>query len=192
MIIFLNNTLKANPRILDLFLQVLEDGRLTDNKGRTVSFDNTIIIATSNAASEHIRESVASGKSIDKPFQQELLEYLQKEHIFKPELLNRFDEVITFTPLGKEEVGMIVKMLLQKLVETMKEQDINLVYSEDVVKKIAQEGYDPQFGARPLKRYIQNNLEDILAKMKLEDKIVRGSTATIEIGTNNEITVKAT
>ncbi|MDP3940961.1 MAG: AAA family ATPase [bacterium] len=188
-LVLLDEFEKANPRILDLFLQVLEEGRLTDNKGRTVSFDNTIIIATSNAASEYIRESVASGKKVDKSFHQELIEYLQEQHIFKPELLNRFDEVITFTPLGRDEVGQIVKLLLQKLVETMREQDINLVYSEDVVKKIADEGYDPQFGARPLKRYIQNRVEDVIAKMKLEDKLVRGSKASLTVGETGDLLV---
>lgn len=180
-LVLLDEFEKANPRILDLFLQVLEDGRLTDNKGRTVSFDNAIIIATSNAASEYIREQVASGKAVDKTFHQALLEHLQSQHLFKPELLNRFDDVITFTPLGPEEIKQIAVMLLRKMVATMEEQDITLTFSDDVVAKISKEGYDAQFGARPLRRYIQDNIEDAIAKLKLADKIKRGDSAHVVV-----------
>lgn len=188
-LVLLDEFEKANPQILDLFLQVFEDGRLTDNKGRTVSFDNAIIIATSNAASEYIREQVAAGKTVDKTFHQALLEHLQSQHLFKPELLNRFDEVITFTPLGPSEVGQITTMLLQKIVTTMKEQDIILSFSDDVIAKIAKEGFDPQFGARPLRRYIQDNIEDMIAKQKLEDKLQRGNTARVSLDSSGGITV---
>lgn len=176
-LVLLDEFEKANPRILDLFLQVLEDGRLTDNKGRTVSFDNTIIIATSNAASEYIREQIASGKKVDKVFHQDLLEHLQSQHLFKPELLNRFDEVITFTPLGPVEIAQITTLLLDEIIKRMQEQDITLSFSDDVVKKIGAEGYDPQFGARPLRRYIQTTVEDTIARLKLEDKLARGASA---------------
>ncbi len=188
-LVLLDEFEKAHPLILDLFLQVLDDGRLTDNKGRTVSFNNAIIIATSNAASEYIRERVTSGKTLDKVFHQELLEYLQTHHILKPELLNRFDEVITFTPLGKNEISQIVTMMLKALVEKMKEKDITLVFSDAVIKKIVDEGYNPQFGARPLRRFIQDTIEDMIAKMTLQDKLQRGNTATVSIDNSGVITV---
>lgn len=188
-LVLLDEFEKANPQILDLFLQVFEDGRLTDNKGRTVSFDNAIIIATSNAASEYIREQVAAGKTVDKEFHQALLEHLQTKHLFKPELLNRFDEVITFTPLGPAEIGQITTMLLQKIMTTMKDQDISLSFSDEVIAKIAKEGFDPQFGARPLRRYIQDNIEDLIARLKLEDKLQRGNGVRAVVESSGRIGV---
>lgn len=114
-LILLDEFEKAHQSILDLFLQVLEDGRLTDNKGQTVSFINTIIIATSNAGSEYIREQIKRGVTVDKQFQKSLLAYLQEQRIFRPELLNRFDDVITFRPLSQAEVASICTLLLQKV-----------------------------------------------------------------------------
>lgn len=189
-LVLLDEFEKAHPTILDLFLQILEDGRLTDNKGRTVSFDNAIIIATSNAASEYIREQIRSGKTVDKAFHLALVEYLQSQHIFKPELLNRFDDVITFTPLGQAEIGQIATMLLQEVTQMLEKQDITLTYSQDVVAKIANEGFDPQFGARPLRRYIQDTIEDVIAKMKLEDTIKRGDIVRLGIDGSQTISVE--
>lgn len=175
-LVLLDEFEKAHPQILDLFLQVLDDGRLTDNKGRTVSFVNTIIIATSNAASEFIREEVTKGVVIDKSFHQRLLSFLQEKGIFKPELLNRFDDIVTFKPLGEKEVIAITKLLLFELDQKLKKQDILVSFDEKVVEKIAKEGFDQQFGARPLRRYIQDNIEDLLSAKILKNEIQRGST----------------
>src|SRR4029079_10627979 len=107
-LVLLDEFEKANPKILNLFLQVFDDGRLTDNKGITVSFRNAIIIATSNGGSEFIREALEKpGAVINKAFHQKLLEYLQTNGVFKPELLNRFDDIVTFRPLGKDQVGNV-------------------------------------------------------------------------------------
>lgn len=180
-LVLLDEFEKANQKIHNLFLQVLDDGRLTDNKGVTVSFRNSIIIATSNAGSEFVREEVGKGAKIDKKFQQMLLEYLQTRNIFKPELLNRFDGVITFKPLMDTQVIQIVKLLLKNLTKAMQEQDIKLVFEDAVVEKIAKEGFDPDFGARPLRRYIQDNIEDMIASKKLTKELDRGKTATFSI-----------
>lgn len=186
-LILLDEFEKASPQILDLFLQVLDDGRLTDNKGRTVSFANAMIIATSNAASEFIREKVSKGVIVDKQFHQELLEFLQTNHLFKPELLNRFDAVVTFKPLGEQEIQAVTKLLLRGVEKKLLEQDITVTFDEKAVAKIAKEGFDPQFGARPIRRFIQDNIEDVLSKKLLQDEIKKGNRILVSVDTSNQI-----
>jgi len=188
-LVLLDEFEKASPDILNLFLQVLDDGRLTDNKGRTVSFTDAIIIATSNAASEFIREEVNKGTVIDKKFQQNLLEFLQTKGIFKPELLNRFDGIIVFKPLGKHEIQEVTKILLKELSNKMLEQDITVSFDDKIISKIISEGFDEQFGARPINRYIQDNIEDLLAQKILKDEIKRGDKISISVDENNNITI---
>lgn len=184
-LILLDEFEKANPAILDLFLQVLDDGRLTDNKGKTVSFTNCIIIATSNAGAEYIREH------IDTAFHQELLNHLQSNHVFKPELLNRFDDVVVFKPLDQTQVMTITTMLLQSLITKMEAQDITISFDSAVIQKIATESYDPQLGARPIQRYIQDNIEDIIAKKKLDGTLTRGTHAVFVLNQAGSITIQA-
>ncbi len=186
-LVLLDEFEKAHPKILDLFLQVLEDGRLTDNKGRTVTFVNSIIIATSNAGAEFVRENLVAGQKIDKVFQQKLLEYLQQNQIFRPELLNRFDDVITFSPLGPAELTQIVKLILNDIIQQMATLDIGLSFNEKVIDKIVKEGADLEFGARPMRRYIQDNIEDLLAKAKLQDQINRGDKIVISVDANGQL-----
>ena len=188
-LVLLDEFEKASSNILNLFLQVLDDGRLTDNKGKTVSFTNAIIIATSNAASEFIREEVNKGTPIDKKFQQNLLEFLQTKGIFKPELLNRFDGIIVFKPLGEKEVEEITKILLKELSDKMLEQDIVVSFDERIVQKIIKEGFDEQFGARPINRYIQNNIEDLLAQKILKDEIKRGDKILVLTDSSSSIII---
>lgn len=195
-LVLLDEFEKGDKKILDLFLQVLDDGRLTDNKGRTVSFVNTIIIATSNAASEFIREEIKNGKKVDpdsigadKSFQNNLLEFLQKKGIFKPELLNRFDAVVVFKPLGQEEVGQITQILLTEFSQKMKEKDIEVTFDKKVIEKIIKEGFDEEFGARPLRRYLQDNIEDLIAQKILKEEIKRGDKITISVDQNGNITI---
>jgi ATP-dependent Clp protease ATP-binding subunit ClpC len=196
-LILLDEFEKANPRILDLFLQVLDDGRLTDNKGKTVSFTNCIIIATSNAGSEFIRQHITqSGNSHpaldagsseipgqarndikNKDFHQILLNHLQTNHLFKPELLNRFDEVVVFKPLDHSQVITITTMLLQALTAKLEKQDITISFDAKVIEKIANDSFDAQLGARPIQRHIQDTVEDIIARKKLDGTLTRGSKA---------------
>lgn len=189
-IVLLDEFEKAYPKILDLFLQVLEDGRLTDNKGVTVSFINSIIIATSNAGAEFIRQEVQKGTALDKDFNHRLLDHLQTNHLFRPELINRFDAVIIFKPLGEPEMLQITKLLLDDVTKRLAEQDITFTYDEKLLTKVAKEGYDPQFGARPLRRYVQDNVEDILAQKKLRDEIKRGDRLLMTIDETNAIVVQ--
>lgn len=178
-LVLLDEFEKAAPDILNLFLQVLDDGRLTDNRGQTVSFVNAIIIATSNAGSEFIRESLQQGAP-QAGFQRQLLNLLQSKNIFRPELLNRFDAVIAFHPLEQQEIQQVVGLLLQSVTEKLKSQDITVAFTENVVKKVALEGFDKQFGARPLRRFIEASIEDLLAKEILAGRLPRGSKITVD------------
>lgn len=180
-LVLLDEFEKAHPKILDLFLQVLEDGRLTDNKGKTVNFVNSIIIATSNAGAEFIRQEIKKDAVIDKDFSKRLLDTLQTQHLFRPELLNRFDDVVVFKSLEIAEMTQIAKILLADLAKRLLEQDIIFTYDEKLLTKILQEGFDIEFGARPLRRYIESNIEDILAQKKLKDEIKRGSNVSMSV-----------
>lgn len=188
-LVLLDEFEKASPQVLNLFLQILDDGRLTDNKGRTASFVNAIIIATSNAGSEFIREEVEKGTKVDKKFQQELLELLQKQNIFKPELLNRFDGTIIFKPLGENEIKQVTELLLAELKDKMQEQDVTVNFDDKIIEKIIKEGFDRQFGARPIGRYIQDNIGDAIAKKLLKDEIKRGDKITVSADQSNNIVI---
>ncbi len=188
-LVLLDEFEKADEKIHDLFLQVLDDGRLTDNKGKTVSFVNTIIIATSNAASEFIREEIGKGVVVDKSFHDSLLNFLQSKGIFKPELLNRFDDVITFKPLDKTQVIEVVKLMLSDVTKRMSERDIAINFDDKVLQKIATDGYDKDFGARPLRRFIQNKIEDVVAQRMLKDEIVRGDKISVSLDSSGNISL---
>ncbi len=146
-----------------------------------------MIIATSNAGSELIREAVQKGAKVDKQFESTLLEYLQTNHLFKPELLNRFDDIVTFTPLTHDELKSITVLYLQELSKKLQEEDISVTFDEKVIEKIAKEGVNDQFGARPLRRYIQDTIEDLIAQKKLRDEMKRGSKVQFGIDTNNNL-----
>ena len=184
-LVLLDEFEKSNPKIVDLFLQVFDDGRLTDNAGRTVSFVDNIIIATSNAGSEYIREEVEKGTAIDKNFQKKLLNYLQQKAIFRPELLNRFDGIIVFRPLMREEIKQVTRFLLGDVGEKLQDKDVAVVFAETAVEKIANEGFDMEFGARPIRRFIQDNIEDILAQKILQEKIKRGDKINVCVDSSN-------
>ena len=183
-LVMLDEFEKAHPEVLDLFLQVLEDGRLTDNHGKRVSFANTIIIATSNAGALYIQEQLKQGKQLDAAFQQSLLEEIEKEHVFKPELLNRFDGIIVFRPLKQEDMEKIAKLYLTQVQKKLIAQDIQVQFQDSVSTLCAQKGFDPQFGARPLRRFIQDNIEDLIAKSMLEGKVQRGALITLSVNTS--------
>lgn len=186
-LILLDEFEKADSSIHDLFLQILDDGRLTDNNGKTVSFANAIIVATSNAGSEFIREEIRKGFSVDKNFKDRFLGFLLSRNIFKPELLNRFDDIVIFKPLGMAEAVQITGLLLKDVSRGLLEKDITLIFDEKVVSKVAREGFDEQFGARPLNRFIQNNIEDLLAQKMLKDEIKRGDKILLTVDQNNNL-----
>lgn len=162
---------KADPKILTLFLQVLDDGRLTSATGRTVDFTNTIIVATSNAASLTVASALASGLSFEQTKKQVNAQLLQ---IFKPELVNRFDEVVIFKPLSVADLEKVVLLKLRDLKDRLKDQGYILEFAQGLIKKLAEKGYDRVLGARPLRRLIQDTLEAKLSVLILEGRLPKG------------------
>ncbi|MFD2443313.1 AAA family ATPase [Bacillus sp. CGMCC 1.16607] len=182
-IILLDEIEKAHSDVQHIFLQILEDGRLTDSQGRTVSFKDTVIIMTSNAGVGLRNITMGFGKE-EAETKSGILESLS--HYFKPEFLNRFDSIIEFKALKKEHLLQIVDIMLSELTETLNEQCITLDIHEDVKAKLAELGYHPQFGARPLRRVIQDQLEDQIADVIIENQQTK--TITINLA-NNKITL---
>lgn len=183
-VILLDEIEKAHPDVFNILLQVLDDGRLTDNKGRVVDFKNTIIIMTSNIGAHIIQDKLKGldGKNRDEVLDQtnrDVFELLKQT--IRPEFLNRIDEVIMFTPLQKSEIVQIVGLQLQFLGEMLAGNGITIEIKEKAVEWIAEEGYDPQFGARPVKRVIQRNLLNDLSKQILSEKISRNSRIVIDV-----------
>lgn len=162
---------KANPQILNLFLQVLDDGRLTDASGKTVDFTNTIIIATSNAASLTIAQGISKGVAIDE-IEVQVREELLK--VYRPELVNRFDSVVIFKPLSMEDLSKIVNFKLTDLKKLLKNQGYLVEFTPGLTAMLAKKGFDPVLGARPLRRLIQDTLESKLSIWMLEGKIQKG------------------
>lgn len=180
-LILLDEIEKAHPKVFDIFLQVLDDGRLTDGQGRTVDFKNTIIIATSNIASDEILEVIKQNdksKLSDPEFIQETIIPILRDY-FRPEFINRFDEVVVFNPLGKEELIQIARLQIKKIEQRLAEQNIKLVVKEETLQAYANETYNPQFGARPLKRLIQDQVENKVARMIIEGQIKPGGVLEI-------------
>ena len=180
-LLLLDELEKAYPKILDLFLQVLDEGILTDAFGKKVNFQNTIIIATSNAGANLIRELVKEGKS-PKEMEEEILDFVQKQGIFKPEFLNRFDGVIMYRPLSHEHLLAVAELMLAKLVKRLEEKDMALTITPELTERVVELGYKPEFGARAMRRVIQEKIEDAIAKKILSGELNRGDTVTINPG----------
>lgn len=181
-LILLDELEKAHPNILTLFLQVFDDGRLTGNDGKTVDFTNAIIIATSNAGSEVIRQYLASGKSDMELLKQQLLDFLQKNGIYRPEFLNRFDAVIAFRPLKVEEMNQVVDLMMGVLGKQLAEKGISVQLSEGAKNYLVEKGYDPVYGARPMRRLIQDSVENVLARKMLTEDMKPGSVIMLDVG----------
>ena len=175
-VILLDEVEKAHPDVMNVLLQVLDDGRLTDGKGRTVDFKNTILIATSNVGSKAIHEATSLGTPAPEDWgklKQALLDHLKD--VFRPEFLNRLDEIVVFHALTKVHMQYIAGLLLEEVARRAHAQGYTLEVSEDVRNRLAQDGFDPSFGARPLKREIQRRLENPLATVLLTSAFPRGS-----------------
>ncbi len=173
-LILLDEIEKAHPDILNLFLQVLDDGRLTDGLGRVIDFTNTIIIATSNAGTEYIQNGIKEGKTLDNI--KEGLISTQLRNYFRPEFLNRFDGVIVFRPLNMNEVKQIARLMLNKTASAMEEKGVALQIEDGCLETLAQAGFDPTLGARPLRRVIQDRVDDKLANLFLGGQLARRDT----------------
>ncbi|HOK35081.1 MAG TPA: ATP-dependent Clp protease ATP-binding subunit [Candidatus Pacearchaeota archaeon] len=178
-LILLDEIEKAHPNILNLFLQVFDEGNLTDGAGRSVDFKNTIIIATSNAGAELIWEAVKEGKNLEE-YKEEFIDELLKEGIFKPEFLNRFDAVIIYKPLSKENLEKVAEVMLEDLKKGLFEKNIKFLPSKDLIQKIVELGFNPQFGAREMRRVIQNKIENNIAKAILAGEIKEGNEIEVD------------
>ena len=183
-VVLLDEIEKAHPDVWNILLQVLDDGRLTDNKGRVVNFKNTIVIMTSNIGSHIIQENFENLKDKDvdavvEKTQREVMELLRKT--VRPEFLNRVDELIMFRPLSQADVREIVKLQLHLLMQKLEEKDIHLIPSEELIAHISSTGFDPQFGARPIKRMIQKELLNELSKQIIAGTLETGKPQVIDV-----------
>ena len=178
---------KAHPDVFNILLQILDDGRITDSLGKTVDFKNTIIILTSNLGADLILKSIEDNHKITEQTREDVKAVL-KSH-FRPEFLNRLDEIILFQPLQKDQISKIVDLLLARLNTRLQDKQINLVVTDKAKEYIINNGYDEAYGARPLKRFIQETVETAVARKILSDELKPNSTLTID-ATDSELIVK--
>ena len=184
-VVLLDEIEKAHPDVFNILLQVLEDGRLTDSKGRTVDFRNTVVIMTSNVGAQALKKNRYVGFNLqdtDRDYEgmkSTMLEELKKA--FRPEFLNRVDEMIVFHSLEKEHLREIVSLMSNELTKRLHEQDIELTLTDEAKLKIADEGYDPEYGARPLRRALQKHVEDRLSEELLKGMILTGGSVIVDV-----------
>lgn len=173
---------KAHPDVFNVLLQVLDDGRVTDSQGRTVDFKNTILIMTSNLGAEYLLDGIDEQGNIAPESEEMVMSELRNS--FRPEFLNRLDEIIMFKPLTKENIRGIINLLLQDINKRIEEKEISLKMTDGAMDFITDSAYDPAYGARPLKRYLQKNVETLLAKKILADEVTVGDVLTLDVSDN--------
>lgn len=173
---------KAHPDVFNVLLQVLDDGRITDSHGRTVDFKNTLLILTSNLGSSYLLEGIEPNGEISKEAR-ESVEALLKQS-FRPEFLNRLDEIVFYKPLTKPEISKIVDLMIQGLSNRLKEQQLSVQLTDAARSYIVENGYDPIYGARPLRRFIQSHVETMIAKIIIAGNVHEGSTLMVDANEN--------
>ncbi len=178
-VVLLDEIEKAHPDVFNILLQVLDDGRLTDSHGRTVNFRNTIIIMTSNLGSQYLLEGLSKNGEISDDARKAVMALLKET--FRPEFLNRLDETVFFKPLNKEEIHAIVRLLLKELEKRLYDRGLKLEVSEAAIDLIVERGYDPVYGARPLKRHIQNGLETPIAREIIKGDFTSDATVQVDV-----------
>lgn len=178
---------KAHPDVFNVLLQVLDDGRITDSQGRTVDFKNTILIMTSNIGSSFLLEGIDEDGNIKEENQEMVMNDLRNH--FRPEFLNRLDEIVMFKPLTRDNIGGIVDLIIANLNKRLADKDLKIDLTDAAKKYVADNGYDPVYGARPLKRYLQKNVETLAAKVILEGKVNMGDVITFDVE-DNQLIVK--
>ncbi|SNZ17769.1 ATP-dependent Clp protease ATP-binding subunit ClpC [Terribacillus aidingensis] len=192
-VVLLDEVEKAHPEVFNILLQVLEDGRLTDSKGRLVDFRNTVLIMTSNVGASELKRSRSLGFAMDeadsnfKDMKAKVTEELKKA--FRPEFLNRIDETIVFHPLEKKHMKDIVTLMTEQLKKRLAQQEIEFTLTDAVIEKIANEGFDPEYGARPLRRAIQKHIEDLLSEELLRENISMGQQVNIDVDKDGKYVV---
>ena len=170
---------KAHPDVFNVLLQVLDDGRITDSQGRTVDFKNTILIMTSNIGSPYLLDGIDENGEIKSEAQEQVMNDLRGH--FRPEFLNRLDEIIMFKPLTKENIGGIVDLMVKELSDRLADQELSLELTDAARTQVIENGYDPIYGARPLKRYLQNYVETLAAKKILSGDVHQGDTLVLDV-----------
>ena len=178
-VILLDEVEKAHTDVFNILLQVMDDGRLTDSKGRTVDFKNTILIMTSNIGSHYLLDTVVQGGEITDKTREVVMN--EVHNYFKPEIINRMDDIVMFSPLSKENMTGIVDKLIKELNDRLNDQHMNIEVTDRVKKWIADEAYEPQFGARPLKRFIQRQIETPLARKMIEMDLQEGLKVNVDL-----------
>ena len=177
-VVLLDEIDKAHPQVLTTLLQLLDEGILRDENNREISFRDTIVIATSNAGADRIREYIERGYQLEQ-FEQTFIDELINANLFRPEFLNRFDEIVLFRPLGKEELLQVVDLILAGVNKTLAPQKIQVAVEEEGKKLLVEAGYDPRLGARPMRRVVQRSVENTVAKQMLAGTVAPGSTTII-------------
>ena len=179
---------KAHPDVFNILLQVLDDGRITDSQGRTVDFKNTIIIMTSNLGSDYLLEGIGEDGEISQEARDSVNSLLTRT--FRPELLNRLDEIVFYKPLTKDDIGRIIELLIASLKARLKDKSLSLEITDAAKEKIIEEGYDPLYGARPLKRYLQARVETVIARAILSGGLGAGDTIRLGLDEKGEFSVE--
>ena len=169
---------KAHPDVFNILLQILDDGRITDSQGRTVDFKNTIIILTSNLGSSYLLDGITPDGEISEEAKAAVTAELRRT--FRPEFLNRLDETIFFRPLTRENLGGIIDIMIASLRARLAERSLHLELTEAAKSLIIERGYDPLYGARPLRRYLQSSVETLLARTILSGDLAEGATITVD------------
>ncbi len=169
---------KAHPDVFNVLLQVLDDGRITDSQGRTVDFKNTILIMTSNIGSSYLLEGIDENGNISEESQSMVMNELRAH--FRPEFLNRLDETILFKPLTKGNIYDIIDLLVKDVNKRLADRELQIELTEAAKNHIVTGGYDPMYGARPLKRYLQKHVETLAARLMLEGNVSAGQTIVID------------
>jgi ATP-dependent Clp protease ATP-binding subunit ClpC len=177
-VLLLDEIEKAHPDVFNILLQILDDGRLTDAQGRTVDFKNTVIIMTSNLGSDRIQAHARRNESFDE-LKADMDQILK--HSLRPEFINRIDEVIVFRTLDKEQISEIAQLLLERTARRLHAQNIEVEFTVAAVEFMAEEGFDPEFGARPLRRTIQRRVDNELSRMVLEGSLNPGDKVRVDL-----------
>lgn len=185
-VILLDEVEKAHSDVFNVLLQILDEGRLTDSKGRSVDFKNTIIIMTSNIGSQILLENVKDSGEITESTEKAVMDSLHA--FFKPEILNRMDDIVLFKPLSINDMSMIVDKILTQLNIRLMDQRISIEVSDEAKKWLGEEAYEPQFGARPLKRFVQRQIETPLARMMIKENMPEGTKVNVDLNDSQELT----
>ena len=178
---------KAHPDVFNVLLQVLDDGRITDSQGRTVDFKNTILIMTSNLGSEYILDGIQDGDIT--PEARAQVDRLLKTH-FRPEFLNRIDEIVYYKPLTRDQISRIVELMLRSLNERLKDRQLQVTLTPEAMERVIDQGFDPVYGARPLKRFLQSRVETLIARRIIAADIQPGQTLVVDVDAGGGFTVR--